>query len=61
VVKAYFDKKNRATPKDRLASLPTLDPAAMFRAFAGPWKEPERQDALIARLGDTSVEEVPWR
>jgi len=64
VVKAYFDKKSRTTPKDQMANkVPTLDPrAALFgpavRRLAA---EAVNESALIARFGEDGMEEVPWR
>ncbi len=64
VVKAYFDKKSRTTPKDQMANkVPTLDPrAALFgpavRRLAA---EAINESALIARFGEDGMEEVPWR
>ncbi|MBC7928258.1 MAG: penicillin-binding protein 2 [Bryobacteraceae bacterium] len=66
VVKAYFDKKARAVPRERLAKLPSLDPRAAAVELLdqitphSPTKPAFRQSALIARLGERRMEAVSW-
>jgi penicillin-binding protein 2 len=61
IVKAYFDKKVRQTPKEQLANLPSLDPRAALRTLTQPGgREPEAQSALIARFSEQGMEAVQW-
>jgi penicillin-binding protein 2 len=55
VMKAYFDKRARKTPEQRLASLPSFGVANT----ANRTTKPGMPDAVIARMGERSAEVIP--
>jgi penicillin-binding protein 2 len=57
VIKAYFDKKSRTSPQQKLASLPVFDPRSVLPRLP---KEAAPPTAFVARFGDQKAEEVKW-